>query len=84
MPTLIGRLPGPLSVALGLLLTCAAAPAAAGTVVEYVNTDDFPSAPGGHYFYSSDPPEQAALDAGSAGRFRRTGLVFYTGGDTSV
>ena len=61
-----------------------AAAQAGGTVVEYVNTEDFPGAPGGHYFYASDPPEQAALDAGAAGRFRRTGLLFYTGGDTQV
>nr|MBP8298126.1 hypothetical protein [Burkholderiales bacterium] len=61
-----------------------AAAQAGGTVVEYVNTEDFPEAPGGHYFYASDPPEQAALDAGAAGRFRRTGLLFHTGGDTQV
>ncbi len=60
------------------------AQATGGTVVEYVNSEDFPDAPGGHFFYSSDPPEQVALDAGTAGKFRRTGLVFYTGGNTQV
>lgn len=59
-----------------------AAPAA--TVVEYLNTADIPNAPGGHFFYSADAAEQAMVDSGAAGRFQRTGLVFYTGGDVSV
>ena len=58
--------------------------AGAANVVEYLNTLDFPAAPGGHYFYSADPAEQAMVDSGAAGRFHRTGLVFYTGGDTPV
>jgi hypothetical protein len=33
-----------------------------GTLVEYINTDDFPASPGGHFFYSADPAEQAAVD----------------------
>jgi hypothetical protein len=67
-----------------LLWLVATTAGAAGIVVEYVNTEDFPGAPGGHYFYSTDPAEQAAVDAGAAGKFRRTGLVFYTGGETTT
>lgn len=59
-------------------------PKADGTVVEYVNTADFPNAPGGHYFYSSDPAEQAAVDAGRAGQFVRTGRSFASGGFVPV
>lgn len=51
-----------------------------GIVVEYINTADFPNAPGGHYFYSVDPVEQATVDAGGAGHFVRTGRSFSTGG----
>ena len=59
-------------------------PKADGTVVEYVNTADFPNAPGGHYFYSADSAEQAALDAGAAGKFVRTGHDFAAGGFVPV
>lgn len=54
------------------------------TVVEYLDTVDFPESPGGHYFYSSDPDEQAAVDRGAAGAFFRTGRQFLTGGSTPV
>jgi hypothetical protein len=57
-----------------------AASTVTGTAVEYVNYLDFPLAPGGHYFYTDDPAEQQALDAGMAGRFVRTGHSFKTGG----
>ena len=53
-------------------------------VVEYLNTADFPDSPGGHFFYSSDPAEQAAVDAGAAGAFNRTGREFLTGGAVPV
>lgn len=53
-------------------------------VVEYQDTVDFPNAPGGHFFYSSDPAEQAAVDAGAAGQFHRTGRQFATGGSSAV
>jgi hypothetical protein len=56
----------------------------AATVVEYLNTADFPESPGGHYFYSSDPAEQAAVDAGAAGKFFRTTRTFKTGGSSPV
>lgn len=55
-------------------------PKADGTVVEYVNTLDFPNAPGGHYFYASDPAEQTTIDAGGVGKFVRTGRSFASGG----
>ena len=54
------------------------------TVVEYKDTADFPSSPGGHFFYSSDPAEQAAVDSGSAGAFLRTGRTFNIGGASQV
>ena len=53
-------------------------------VVEYLNTANFPNSPGGHFFYSSDAAEQAAVDAGSAGAFFRTGRAFRTGGISPV
>jgi hypothetical protein len=53
-------------------------------VVEYLDTLDFPNSPGGHFFYSSDPVEQAAVDAGAAGAFARTGRSFKTGGTAPV
>jgi hypothetical protein len=53
-------------------------------VVEYVNTADFPSSPGGHFFYSSDRAEQSAVDHGSAGAFVRTGRSFLIGGSSPV
>jgi hypothetical protein len=59
-------------------------PQSDGTVVEYINTADFPNAPGGHYFYSSDPAEQATVDAGGAGQFVRTGRSFASGGFVPV
>lgn len=53
-------------------------------VVEYLDTADFPNSPGGHFFYTSDPAEQAAVDAGAAGHFFRTGREFVTGGTRPV
>ena len=53
-------------------------------VVEYLDTVDFPGSPGGHFFYSSDPAEQAAVDSGSAGQFFRTGRQFLIGGSSPV
>jgi hypothetical protein len=60
-------------------------PAARATqVVEYLDTADFPNSPGGHFFYSSDTAEQAAIDAGAAGKFFRTSRQFLTGGTSPV
>jgi len=53
-------------------------------IIEYVNTLDFPASPGGHFFYTSERAEQAAIDAGGAGRFRRTGDAFRAGGSKSL
>ena len=58
--------------------------AARPIVIEYVNTVDFPNSPGGHFFYSSDPAEEAVVDAGAAGAFARTGRQFNTGGTSPV
>lgn len=63
-----------------IIASAYAASTASGTAVEYVNTLDFPLAPGGHYFYTDDPLEQQAVDAGMVGRFVRTGYNFKTGG----
>lgn len=53
-------------------------------VVEYLDTADFPASPGGHYFYSAVPAEQALVDGGGAGRFARTGKSFNIGGPIPV
>jgi carboxyl-terminal processing protease len=58
--------------------------ASAQTVVEYVNSADFPRSPGGQYFYSADPGEQAFVDSGGAGQFKRTGAAFRAGGATPL
>ena len=57
---------------------------ATGAVVEYVDRNDFPNAPGGLFFYSSDAAEQIAVDVGSAGAFFRSGRTFAAGGSTPV
>lgn len=59
-------------------------PTVDGTVVEYVNTADFPNSPGGHYFYSADVREQVGVDVGEVGAFKRTGRSFKAGGYVSV
>lgn len=59
-------------------------PAIEGSVVEYNDTLDFPSAPGGHFFYSSDPAEQQYVDSGQVGHFQRTGRSFNAGGYVPV
>ena len=56
----------------------------ADLVIEYRNTADFPNSPGGHFFYSSEPAEQSAVDVGAAGQFVRTGRQFLTGGTEPV
>ena len=67
-----------------VVLSVTATPIPPAQVVEYLNTADFPGSPGGHFFYSSDPAEQAAVDAGAAGAFVRTGRSFNTGGTSPV
>lgn len=49
-------------------------------VVEYQNTQDFPGSPGGHFFYTDNPGEQAIVDSGIDGHFMRTGNTFKAGG----
>ncbi len=56
------------------------APIPEGTTIEYRNVADFPRSPGGQYFYTADPAEQAFVDAGGAGKFVRTGKSFNAGG----
>jgi hypothetical protein len=55
-----------------------------GEVTEYINTLDFPNAPGGVYFYASTDADRRALDAKLPGRFERTGKRFNHGGYVSV
>lgn len=59
-------------------------PAIEGSVIEYNDTIDFPSAPGGHFFYSSDVIEQQYVDSGLVGHFQRTGRSFNAGGYVPV
>ncbi|MBK9606685.1 MAG: hypothetical protein IPO58_09850 [Betaproteobacteria bacterium] len=75
-----GNYAGVGNIASGSIADSAPPPA----VVEYLDTADFPDSPGGHFFYSSDPAEQAAVDAGAAGQFHRTGREFLTGGTAPV
>jgi hypothetical protein len=65
---------------LGFMLTALPPPQIEGTVVEYRNTAGFAQSPGGHFFYTADPSEQAFVDAGGAGAFVRTGKSFNAGG----
>lgn len=55
-------------------------PSVDGTVIEYNNRLDYPTAPSGHYFYSADIAEQNSVDSGLFGRWERTGKSFYSGG----
>src|SRR2546425_4682360 len=70
-----------------LLSSAGAYPQATATgwqIVEYVDTTDFPSSPGGHFFYSADPAEQNFVDGGGAGHFARTGKSYNVGGPIPV
>jgi carboxyl-terminal processing protease len=58
--------------------------ASAQTVIEYINQQDFPKSPGGQFFYSADPSEQAYVDSGAAGQFKRTGGGFVAGGPQAL
>lgn len=66
------------------VLTIARGLAPANTLVEYRNSADFASSPGGHFFYSADPGEQAFVDSGGAGAFNRTGRSIKIGGTSQV
>ena len=55
-----------------------------GTVIEFVNTADFPDETGGHFFYATNIAEVAQLDRGLQGQFRRTGRTFAAGGYVRV
>jgi hypothetical protein len=59
-------------------------PIVEGEVTEYINTLDFPNAPGGVYFYASTDEDWRILDAKLPGRFDRTGKSFKHGGYVSV
>ena len=55
-----------------------------GEITEYQNTKDFPSAPGGVYFYASNDADRTLLDSGAPGQWTRTGRKFNSGGYVSV
>jgi uncharacterized delta-60 repeat protein len=61
------------------------AAAASGRLIEYVNSENFPGATGGHYFYTLDGSAEAqAVDSGAAGAFVRTGQSWPAGGTSAV
>ena len=55
-----------------------------GTVTEHRNTENFPNAPGGVYFYASTVADRAVLDSGQPGKWTRTGKGFNHGGYVAV
>jgi hypothetical protein len=59
-------------------------PIVEGEVTEYVNTENFPNDPGGHYYYASNDETRAILDSGRPGKWVRTGKRFKHGGYVSV
>lgn len=59
-------------------------PIVEGTVTEYVNTADYPTHPGGIYFYATTDEDRRILDAQLPGKFVRTGRSFKHGGYVSV
>jgi hypothetical protein len=59
-------------------------PIVEGEVTEYVNTENFPNDPGGHYYYASNDETRAILDSGRPGKWFRTGKGFKHGGYISV
>ena len=67
-------------LALTLIASATGAYAQAGLVdvVEYYNADL------DHFFITATPAEQAAVDAGAAGAWHRTGNTFATGGPDQV
>jgi Repeat of unknown function (DUF5648) len=60
------------------------APLSEGTVTEFVNTSDFPTSPGGVFFYAATDAERQALESGSSGVWQRTGKSFFHGGFVKV
>ncbi len=59
-------------------------PTIEGEVTEYVNTENFPNDPGGHYYYAANDETRAILDSGRPGKWVRTGKSFKHGGYVSV
>lgn len=59
-------------------------PISEGTVTEYANTNDFPTSPGGVFFYAATDAEREALDSEATGRWQRTGKSFFHGGFVQV
>ena len=56
-----------------------------GTVTEYINTRDFPNAPGGVYFYASTDQDRRILDSVTfKTNWSRTGKSFRSGGYVAV
>ena len=60
-------------------------PVIEGTVTEYINTRDFPNAPGGVYFYASTDQDRRILDSVTfKTNWSRTGKSFRSGGYVAV
>ena len=59
-------------------------PIVEGEITEYLNTLDFPNAPGGVYFYAASDTDRALLDSGAPGKWARSGSKFNSGGYVSV
>jgi hypothetical protein len=59
-------------------------PRVEGIVTEYVNTENFPTSPGGVYFYAGSDEERVFIDSGTPGKWVRTGKGFKSGGYVSV
>ncbi len=59
-------------------------PVSEGVVTEYVNTNDFPTSPGGVFFYAATDAERQTLEFGSSGVWQRTGKSFFHGGFVQV
>ena len=67
-----------------LVLVTLPSPIIDGVVTEYINTRDFPNAPGGVYFYASTDQDRRIFDSGSVRNWSRTGKSFRSGGYVAV
>ena len=81
---LVGITPHDGAAPFGFAAVSVPPPAVEAVVAEFWNGPDFPSSPGGHYFYTSDPAEQFALETGKYGAWGRTGRSFKSGGYVPV
>ncbi len=76
--------PGYASKEYEFMLVTLPLPVVEGTVTEYLNTRDFPNAPGGVYFYASTDIDRRIFDSGAVKNWSRTGKSFRSGGYVAV